>query len=62
MFIIRKDDKYVSQHDTETQALTELHTIQPYSWDYATQYGGYTIKEEKVVSIDPITHKIRAAK
>lgn len=51
MFVLRKDGKYVSQHDTKSEALTNLHRIQPQSWDYATTYGGYSLKEETVVSI-----------
>ena len=57
MFVLRKDSKYVSHHNTELEALQELHRIQPMSHDYAFRFGGYTLKQEKVVSIDPISHK-----
>lgn len=62
MFVLRKDGKYVSHHDTENEALTKLHEIQGQSWDYAFQFGGYTLKNEKVLSVDPITHQMREAK
>ena len=51
MFVVRKDGKYVSHHDTEIQALMKLQEIQPMSSDYAFRYGGYVIKEETAVSI-----------
>jgi hypothetical protein len=57
MFVLRKDSKYISHHNTELEALQELHRIQPMSHDYAFRFGGYTLKQEKVVSIDPISHK-----
>jgi hypothetical protein len=57
VFVLRKDSKYVSHHNTELEALQELHRIQPMSHDYAFRFGGYTLKQEKVVSIDPISHK-----
>jgi hypothetical protein len=57
MFILRKDGKFLSQHKTESEALTELQRIQSFSFDYAFKFGGYTLKDEKVVSIDPLSHK-----
>jgi hypothetical protein len=57
MFVLRKDSKYVSHHDTELEALQELHRIQGMSHDYAFRFGGYTLKKEKVVSINPLSHK-----
>jgi hypothetical protein len=57
VYVLRKDSKYISHHDTELDALQELHRIQPMSHDYAFRFGGYTLKREKVVSIDPLSHK-----
>jgi len=57
MFVLRKDGKYVSHHDTEMQALEYLQKIQPHSWDYAFQFGGYSLKNEQVYSVNPLTHK-----
>jgi hypothetical protein len=57
MFVLRKDGKYLSHHNTELEALQQLHRIQGMSHDYAFRFGGYTLKNEKVVAINPITHK-----
>lgn len=51
MFVLRHDGKYVSHHDTEGKALGELLNLQPHSSDYAFRYGGWTLKQETVVSI-----------
>jgi hypothetical protein len=52
MFVLRKDGRYVSHHDTEMQALEELQRIQPQSWDYAFRYGGYKLSQEKITKIN----------
>lgn len=57
MFILRHNGKYVSHHDTEGEALAKLQRIQPHSWEYAFQHGGWTVKEETVVSICLICQK-----
>jgi hypothetical protein len=57
MFVLRKDGKYLSHHNTEFEALQQLHRIQGMSHDYAFRFGGYTLKNEKVVAINTITHK-----
>jgi hypothetical protein len=57
MFILRKEGKFLSAHKKESDAFIELQRIQSFSFDYAFKFGGYTLKEEKIVSIDPLTHK-----
>jgi hypothetical protein len=52
MFVIRKDGKYVSHHDTEMEALRQLQQVQPHSWDYAFKFAGYTLKQEKIAHIN----------
>lgn len=62
MYILRRDGKFLSQHETQEQGIGALLAIQPQSTDYAFEYGGYSLTREMVVSIDPITHKIREPK
>ena len=51
MWVLRKDKKFVSQHDTESEALQNLQRIQGMSFDYAFKHGGYSLTQEAVVAI-----------
>jgi hypothetical protein len=62
MYILRRDGKFISQHEEDHEAIDALLRIQPQSSDYAFKYGGYSVTKEKVISIDPITHKARDPK
>lgn len=62
MYILRRDGKFISQHDEDYEAIDALLRIQPQSTDYAFKYGGYSVTKENVISFDPLTHKPRDIK